>query len=48
MDIIFSESFSHHVHFSSFMFMYKISTRVVCVINSKQYGFYCITCWASK
>ena len=31
LDILCSGLFSHHVKFYSFMFMYKISTPMVCV-----------------
>ena len=36
LDILCSRSFSHHVKFYSFMFMHKISTRVVCVNEASQ------------
>ena len=31
LDILFNGPFSHHVKFYSFIFIHKISTRVVCV-----------------
>jgi len=34
LDILCCRSFSHHVKFSGFIFMHKISTRVVC-LNGK-------------
>ena len=46
LDILCSGSFYHHVRFDSFIFMHKISTRVVCV-NGKHpisnYGHFHIT-----
>ena len=46
LDILCSGSFYHHVKFDSFIFMHKISSRVVCV-NGKHpispYGHFQIT-----
>ena len=39
LDILCSGSFSHHAKFYSFMFMHKISSRMVCVNCRHPPGF---------
>ena len=38
LEILCSGFFFHHVKFYSFMFMRKISTRVVCVMGPSYWG----------
>ena len=46
--LLFGGLFSHHVKSYSFMFMRKISTRVVCVEGNQLYGIFSIQYWILK
>ena len=41
LDVFRSGSFSYRVKYQSFMFMHKISTRVVCVNGKHTESFFC-------
>ena len=48
LDIFRSGSFSHRAKYQSFMFMHKISTRVVCVNGKHTESFFCLPVRAKR